>query len=60
MSEQPNINIPADDPSIDAIPEEDAALPDTDDITTVEGQNKPIIDIMGQQGTGAITPGTGE
>ena len=36
------------------------ALPDTDDITTVEGQNKPIIDIMGQQGVGAITPGTGE
>ena len=58
MSEQPNINIPADDPSIDAIPEEDAALPDTDDITTVEGQNKPIIDIMGQQAVGAITPGT--
>ena len=60
MSEQPNINIPADDPSIDAVPEEDAALPDTDDITTVEGQNKPIIDVMGQQAVGAITPGTGE
>jgi len=38
----------------------DVALPDTDDITTIEGQNKPIIDIMGQQGVGAITPGTGE
>ena len=36
----------------------DVALPDTDDITTIEGQNKPIIDIMGQQGVGAITPGT--
>ena len=30
----------------------------TEDITTIEGQNKPIIDIMGQQAVGAITPGT--
>ena len=36
----------------------DVALPDTDDITTIEGLNKPIIDIMGQQAVGAITPGT--
>ena len=35
-------------------------MTDTDDITTIEGQNKPIIDIMGQQGVGAVTPGTGE
>ena len=30
----------------------------TQDITTAEGQSKPIIDIMGQQAVGAITPGT--
>ena len=30
----------------------------TEDITTIEGQNKPIIDIMGQQAVGAVTPGT--
>ena len=35
-------------------------MEDTDDITTIEGQNKPIIDIMGQQGVGAVTPGTEE
>ena len=34
--------------------------PTTEDITTIEGQNKPIIDIMGQQAVGAITPGTAE
>ena len=30
----------------------------TEDITTIEGQNKPIIEMMGQQAVGAITPGT--
>ena len=42
----------------DAIPE--VLSPVAGDITTIEGQSKPIIDIMGQQAVGAITPGTEE
>ena len=42
----------------DTIPE--VLAPVAGDITTIEGQSKPIIDIMGQQAVGAVTPGTAE